>query len=240
MLDVAIIGAGAAGLGAARAAISNGLSYQVLEAALFIGGRARTDTTSLGVPYDLGCRSFYGGADNPLLDYARNDGWRLGPMAERTHYHDELGFLHRDEIDIAEASFDEFEADIVDAHKNLSLSPEQPDQSQADLFDAAHPYAQYMWFSHHPSMAAAGDVSLADPHATLGGDTVGLRVERTAREITEPNHAAAAGPAEGLTARGAAAPAYHHATVGRNGAGAAGESTAREIAQGRKCCGLRG
>ena len=33
MLDVAIIGAGAAGLGAAKAAAANGLSYKILEAA---------------------------------------------------------------------------------------------------------------------------------------------------------------------------------------------------------------
>lgn len=37
MLDVAIIGAGAAGLGAAKTALSKGLSFKVLEAAPFIG-----------------------------------------------------------------------------------------------------------------------------------------------------------------------------------------------------------
>jgi len=61
MLDVAIVGAGAAGLGAAKAAASKGLSFKVLEAASFVGGRARTDTTRLGVPFDLGCRSLCGG-----------------------------------------------------------------------------------------------------------------------------------------------------------------------------------
>jgi monoamine oxidase len=74
MLDVAIIGAGAAGLGAGKVAISKKLSFKVLEAAPFIGGRARTDTTRLGVPYDLGCRSLYGGSGNPFLAFAQKAG----------------------------------------------------------------------------------------------------------------------------------------------------------------------
>ncbi|MCZ6470609.1 MAG: NAD(P)-binding protein [Gammaproteobacteria bacterium] len=48
MLDVAIIGAGAGGLGAAKAAISRGLTFKVLEAALYLGGvlgQTRTNKT---------------------------------------------------------------------------------------------------------------------------------------------------------------------------------------------------
>ena len=57
MLDVVIIGAGAAGLGAAKTAVSMRLSFRLLEAASFVGGRARTDTIRLGVPFDLGSHS---------------------------------------------------------------------------------------------------------------------------------------------------------------------------------------
>ena len=84
MLDVAIIGAGAAGLGAAKAAAERGLSFRLLEAASFVGGRARTNTTRLGVPFDLGCRSLYGGSDNPFLEFARETGSRLGPSPGNT------------------------------------------------------------------------------------------------------------------------------------------------------------
>jgi predicted NAD/FAD-binding protein len=45
---------GAAGLGAAKVAISKRLSIKVLEAASYRRGRARTDTQRLGVPFDLG------------------------------------------------------------------------------------------------------------------------------------------------------------------------------------------
>ena len=81
MLDVAIIGAGAAGLGAAKVAQSKGLSFEVLEAASFAGGRARTDTMAMGMPFDLGCRSFYGDGENPLLAVAKESGTRLGAKA---------------------------------------------------------------------------------------------------------------------------------------------------------------
>ena len=54
-VDVAIIGAGAAGLGAARMLEGSGLSVIVLEARDRIGGRAHTIMAAPGVPFDLGC-----------------------------------------------------------------------------------------------------------------------------------------------------------------------------------------
>ncbi len=99
MLDVAITGAGAAGLGAAKAATANGLSYKVLEAASFVGGRARTETMCLGVPYDLGCRTLYGGSDNPFLKFARETGSRLGPATENIAFHDGVRFLDAEETE---------------------------------------------------------------------------------------------------------------------------------------------
>ena len=52
MLDLLVIGAGGAGVAAARAARARGLSVRVLEAQSRIGGRAATDV-SLGAPVDL-------------------------------------------------------------------------------------------------------------------------------------------------------------------------------------------
>jgi monoamine oxidase len=54
-VDVAIIGAGAAGLGAARALENSGLSVIVLEARDRVGGRAHTVMAAPGIPFDLGC-----------------------------------------------------------------------------------------------------------------------------------------------------------------------------------------
>ena len=54
-VDIAIIGAGAAGLGAARALEDSGLSILVLEARHRVGGRAHTVVASENVTFDVGC-----------------------------------------------------------------------------------------------------------------------------------------------------------------------------------------
>jgi monoamine oxidase len=54
-VDVAIIGAGAAGLSAANALKNSGLSTIVLEARDRVGGRAHTITAAPGIIFDLGC-----------------------------------------------------------------------------------------------------------------------------------------------------------------------------------------
>src|ERR1700716_3279358 len=54
-VDVAIIGAGAAGLGAARALENSGLSVVVLEARERVGGRAHTIMAAPDITFDLGC-----------------------------------------------------------------------------------------------------------------------------------------------------------------------------------------
>jgi monoamine oxidase len=53
--DVVVVGAGAAGIAAARTLIAQGHSVLVLEAAPRIGGRAWTESSTFGVPFDHGC-----------------------------------------------------------------------------------------------------------------------------------------------------------------------------------------
>lgn len=65
-VDVAIVGAGAAGVGAARALAASGCSTLILEATGRVGGRARTETLA-GAPLDLGCG---------WLHSAERNGWR--------------------------------------------------------------------------------------------------------------------------------------------------------------------
>jgi monoamine oxidase len=76
-LDVVVIGAGAAGIGAARRLVAAGRSVAVLEARDRVGGRAWTQATRLGVPIDLGCEWLHSGDRNPLTAIARREGFTV-------------------------------------------------------------------------------------------------------------------------------------------------------------------
>src|SRR5262245_48373748 len=69
--DVAVIGAGAAGLAAARTLVDRGREVIVLEARQRIGGRAWTDNASFGTPVDLGCGWLHSADVNPWREQAR-------------------------------------------------------------------------------------------------------------------------------------------------------------------------
>lgn len=73
--DVVIIGAGAAGIGAARRLIGEGRSVLMIEAANRIGGRAYTESDTFGVPYDHGCAWLQGPKSLPHLDVIREKGF---------------------------------------------------------------------------------------------------------------------------------------------------------------------
>jgi monoamine oxidase len=79
-LDLVIIGAGTAGIGASRAAAKAGLSHQVIEASHRLGGRAYTEDLAPGVPFDLGCHWLHTSDINPLVPEAD----RLGCVIDRS------------------------------------------------------------------------------------------------------------------------------------------------------------
>jgi monoamine oxidase len=69
-VDVAIIGAGAAGLGAANALKKSGLSTIVLEARDRVGGRGHTVMAAPGVAFDLGCGWLHSANKNRFVKIA--------------------------------------------------------------------------------------------------------------------------------------------------------------------------
>ncbi len=75
--DVVVIGAGAAGIAAARHLIANGKSVIVIEAADRIGGRAFTESATFGMPYDRGAAWLQGPRGLPFVDLARERGYTL-------------------------------------------------------------------------------------------------------------------------------------------------------------------
>ncbi|MGY4328518.1 glycine/D-amino acid oxidase-like deaminating enzyme [Bradyrhizobium sp. LB7.2] len=76
-VDVAIIGAGAAGLGAAHALAGSGLSVIVLEARNRLGGRAWTVQASPEVTFDVGCGWLHSADKNSFVPIARQLNFEL-------------------------------------------------------------------------------------------------------------------------------------------------------------------
>jgi monoamine oxidase len=70
-VDVAIIGAGAAGLGAAHALERSGLSAIVLEARDRVGGRAHTIMAAPNITFDLGCGWLHSADKNSFVGIAQ-------------------------------------------------------------------------------------------------------------------------------------------------------------------------
>src|ERR1700742_3368173 len=66
-VDVVIVGAGAAGIAAARRVLAAKKSCVVFEASPRIGGRCATDTKIFGVPFDLGAHWIHAPDTSPLV-----------------------------------------------------------------------------------------------------------------------------------------------------------------------------
>lgn len=123
--DLLVIGAGAAGIAAARTALAAGQTVQVLEARDRPGGRAWTVTAPLGAPFDLGATWLHQADENPLA-----------PLAGEAFDHDSVRrhhcFIEGRPATAAEMA--DYDATYAAFHAKLraALAAAPPDASAAD------------------------------------------------------------------------------------------------------------
>ncbi|MDX1738703.1 MAG: FAD-dependent oxidoreductase, partial [Alphaproteobacteria bacterium] len=118
--EIVIIGAGVAGLSAARTLRANGVDCVILEARDRIGGRAYTDSSIFGIPYDLGAAWLHSADENPLTNLVMEAGFDVvDEQATDTWLY----------LDGREASDDQYES--------LERAMEKLDESINDKIDAA-------------------------------------------------------------------------------------------------------
>ena len=127
-VDIAVIGAGAAGLAAARQVQRHARSVLLLEARDRIGGRAHTVMTAAALPVDLGCGWLHSADRNPWVALARELGFSLdetppgwGQRLSRA------GFSAEDQADW-QRTLDEF-------HARLELAAAAPDRPASTLLE---------------------------------------------------------------------------------------------------------
>jgi monoamine oxidase len=166
-MTVAIVGAGAAGLAAARHLRAHNIETIILEAGPATGGRARTTRPALlrGDWLDEGAAWLHASGRNPLVDLARAAGVPLrDAFTGRTRHLFTTADTRATEAD--EAAYAEAEQawrDAVDAH------PTSPDPS---LAEAAGPTRGLPW-------AANAEHWEATIIAAADADTIGLQDWRT-------------------------------------------------------------
>lgn len=181
MVDVVVIGAGAAGIGAGRGLAQLGISHVILEAKQHVGGRAYSDTSSLGALWDHGCHWFHSADINVLRAMADKLGHGYVRQSTRAFHHSFLNGQWGKE-DIEEA----FVWTMLDRLAEAGRSG--PDVSAASLLDAGHPkqaLARHwcqLTCSQEPEDISVADIGAQrDTHLNLGvKDGYGALIARLA------------------------------------------------------------
>ncbi|WP_375462584.1 flavin monoamine oxidase family protein [uncultured Methylobacterium sp.] len=123
--EVIVVGAGAAGIAAARTLLGRGVSVAVLEARGRVGGR--TVTTMLrGHPIDLGAHWLHAGPINPLVHLGRARGEPLRRAAQEGHV-----WVGRRPGRAAEAAASARAFDLADRAMTRGAATEGPDRAAA-------------------------------------------------------------------------------------------------------------
>lgn len=121
-VDVAIVGAGAAGLAAASALAGAPLRTIVLEAASRIGGRARTIVAPGDIPIDLGCGWLHSASRNPWTRIAGERGFTVDRTPPRWGEQTEGEGFTEEEQAAFDAAYEGFDEAIIEgARRRVDL-----------------------------------------------------------------------------------------------------------------------
>jgi monoamine oxidase len=157
--DVLVIGAGAAGLTAARELTSQGASVLVLEARDRIGGRAFTEN-SLGVAWDRGCSWLHASNVNPWMNYARQNGFEVVQDTWARHMYDGMRRMDGSETAGLRAVTARMERELARAGRRGLDIPAEAAFTQETLADPWYPMAMdelTAWEGVEPSNFSALD-----------------------------------------------------------------------------------
>ncbi len=157
-VDLVVVGAGAAGVAAARRARAGKAHVALFEAGARSGGRCITDTSLFGVPFDLGAHWLHYPGGNPLAALApgagfdlypapRGQGMRVGPRAAR------------------ESELESFLTALVRSHRAIEEAGRKSDVAAAGVLPAdLEPWRTTVDFILGPFTCgkALADVSAAD------------------------------------------------------------------------------
>lgn len=141
--DVIIVGAGSAGLSAAKELTRQGISFVVVEASHRIGGRAYSEEIAPDIWFDLGCAYMEVGPDpdnhvdesNPFIDFAVRQGAVVEEYLYDSHYIRNGRSLNAGETKARERYYGECEEAIRRSVEGGD------DQAVSDLIDLENPYA---------------------------------------------------------------------------------------------------
>src|SRR5712672_1230720 len=143
-VDIAIIGAGAAGLGAARALENSRLSAIVLEARDRVGGRAHTIMAAPDITFDLGCGWLHSADRNSFVKIAERLNFEIDktrpPWREQSL---DAGFPLKERADFIEALdgfYDRAEEAAKSGRDSAASSYLEPGNRWNPMIDAISTY----------------------------------------------------------------------------------------------------
>jgi len=143
-VDIAIIGAGAAGLGAAHALRNSPLSVIVLEARDRVGGRGHTIMAAPDVTFDLGCGWLHSAEKNSFVKIAQQLDFEIDKTRPPWREQSDAGFPHSERAEFIaaiDAVYDRVEAAAKLGREGPASAYLDPGNRWNPMIDAISTYA---------------------------------------------------------------------------------------------------